>query len=189
MRGAWGALHLALHLALSLALRLEQYLFTRAPSDALSPLVHFERAAPEYSSHVPRTVLVPSPLLAHTCPTFVCRPPRSVFATQFKLFKASHVVTPKLYCTGLAKGEMTEEGSSKACGIEVRAGRPDFTDLLIQSKTESDRQTVKPLDGGFQVIGVYACGPKPMMKSVREAVQRASGSGVKFYLHEETYEL
>ena len=136
-----------------------------------------------------RTVLVPSPLLAHTCPTFVCRPPRSVFATQFKLFKASHVVTPKLYCTGLAKGEMTEEGSSKACGIEVRAGRPDFTDLLVQSKTESDRPTVKALDGGFQVIGVYACGPKPMMKSVREAVQRASGSGVKFYLHEETYEL
>jgi hypothetical protein len=151
-----------------------------------SALSCISSAQPQFNPH---TFLVPSLPLAHTCLTFSFGPSRSVYAPQLKLFKASHVVTPKLYCSGLVKGEMTEGGSSKACGIEVRAGRPDFTDLLVQSKTESDRPTVKALDGGFQVIGVYACGPKPMMKSVREAVQRASGGGVKFYLHEETYEL
>lgn len=103
------------------------------------------------------------------------------------LFKASPVVEPKLFCSGQVKGEMLEAGSSKACGIDVSAGRPDFAELLVQSRTESGTKVV--VSGKQMVIGVYACGPKPMMQSVREAVQRASGSGTKFYLHEETYEL
>ena len=115
------------------------------------------------------------------------RPSRSAYTPQLELFKASQVVAPKLFCSGQAKGEMVEGGSSKACGIDVRAGRPDFAELLAQSKTASGTKVV--VSGEQTVIGVYACGPKAMMQSVREAVQRASSSGTKFYLHEETYEL
>ena len=40
-----------------------------------------------------------------------------------------------------------------------------------------------------RVVGVYSCGPPSMMSGVRAAVQAASNTACKFYLHEENFEL
>jgi len=112
----------------------------------------------------------------------------SVYKTHLELFGSSDVITPRLYCTSKEKNELLEGGSMKASGVAVSAGRPNFATILKEAAAPS-AGGVSVLKDGTRIIGVYACGPRGMMASVREAVQAASAPGVKFYLHEETYEL
>jgi hypothetical protein len=86
----------------------------------------------------------------------------------------------KLYCT--QPGTQGDSAMS-VHGVSVTAGRPKFMELLAEAAD------VKPSPEKKLVIGVYSCGPPKMMAAVRAAVQGASNSAAKFYLHEETFEL
>ena len=86
----------------------------------------------------------------------------------------------KLYCT--QPGTQGDSAMS-VHGVSVTAGRPKFMELLAEAAD------VKPAPEKKLVIGVYSCGPPKMMAAVRAAVQGASNSAAKFYLHEETFEL
>ena len=91
----------------------------------------------------------------------------------------------KLYCTQPG----TKGDSDMAVqGLKVVAGRPKFVDLLADASTA--KGTMKGFDASKRLtVGVYTCGPPKMMADVRTAVQGASNSSARFYLHEETFEL
>ena len=75
------------------------------------------------------------------------------YAPQLELFKESRVVTPKLFCTSLGKGELVEGGGATVCGLKVSGGRPDFAQLLEQSTSDEGTKVVR--EGQKQIIGVY----------------------------------
>ena len=112
-----------------------------------------------------------------------------VYQKELEALQKAGTVDVKLFCTGTAPGELVEGagGLVASCGAKVSQGRPDFPKLLAAAGNASDVKV--KVSGSKQVVGVYACGPRPMMAAVREAVQAASGPEVTYYLHEETYEL
>lgn len=110
----------------------------------------------------------------------------NLFQSELEEFAKSKVIDVKLFCTNSGKYiEMSTGGSlTTHGGIVASPGRPKFNELF-----KSSREKVFTEKGANLIIGVYACGPKTMMRDVRCEVQKSSIDGVKFYLHEETYEL
>lgn len=94
-------------------------------------------------------------------------------------------LTFKPYCT--QPGTKIEADGLAVVGTEVVSGRPKFAELLASAAQR--KGSLKMSDGERLVVGVFSCGPPKMMADVRVAVQGASTPSVKFYLHEETFEL
>lgn len=94
------------------------------------------------------------------------------FESTLSELKGSSIVTLDIYAS---KGGDLEKND-----FLLTDGRPDFTKILSS--------TSKSLMSG-SVVGVYTCGPKPMMGSVAKAVAHTPRKDINFLLHEETFEL
>lgn len=66
-------------------------------------------------------------------------------------------------------------------GLTLTKGRPSFDGLLASTSASLKENSV---------IGVYTCGPKPLMQAVAHAAAVANSAGMcKYFLHKETFEL
>jgi NAD(P)H-flavin reductase len=93
------------------------------------------------------------------------------FESMLTELRGSSVVTLTIYCTSAADVENNS--------LTLARGRPDFAKLLVAAP-----------DVVGQMVGVYSCGPKPMMQSVAKAVLDVNANGgSKYVLHEETFAL
>ena len=70
----------------------------------------------------------------------------------------------------------------------VQKGRPDFNSLFAELKASPTTSSAVN-SAGASTVGIYSCGPKPMMRSVAKSRGKLLGKGNKVYLHEETFEL
>jgi ferredoxin-NADP reductase len=94
------------------------------------------------------------------------------FESTLAEIKGSSTVTLDVYATN---GSDVEKN-----GFPVTKGRPKFIELLTADAASTTANSV---------VGVYTCGPKPMMEAVSAAVAHPFREKVKFLLHEETFEL